>query len=221
MEKIPTVCIVGSINMDLTIRTDSIPVQGETVLGSDFATYPGGKSANQAVAAARMGAHVNLIGAVGYDSFGKSLVAHLQAEGIHMESITTVSDVTTGVANIILSEADNRIIVAPGANDFVLPSLVDQYEEQIKKSDIVLLQLEIPVHTVLYVLEVANKHMVPVIVNPAPYQKLSEELLMKATYLTPNEIEVEALRSEERRVGTERRSERGKPPRSERRVYSG
>src|SRR5690625_5929672 len=99
----------------------SIPVQGETVLGSDFATYPGGKGANQAVAAARMGAQVHLIGAVGDDSFGKSLVAHLQAEGIHTESITTVSDVTTGVANIILSEADNRIIVAPGADDFVLP----------------------------------------------------------------------------------------------------
>lgn len=196
MEKIPTVCIVGSINMDLTIRTDSIPIQGETVLGSDFATYPGGKGANQAVAAARMGAHVNLIGAVGDDSFGKSMLAHLQAEGIHTEGVTTVSDETTGVANIILSEADNRIIVAPGANDFVLPELVDQYEENIKKSDIVLLQLEIPIHTVLYVLDVANKYKIPVIVNPAPYQKLSKELLMKATYLTPNEIEVESLSKE-------------------------
>src|SRR5690625_7564745 len=81
-----------------------------------------------------MGAHVNLIGAVGDDSFGKSMLAHLQAEGIHTEGVTTVSDETTGVANIILSEADNRIIVAPGANDFVLPELVDQYEEKIGRA---------------------------------------------------------------------------------------
>src|SRR5690625_3323703 len=116
MDNKTTVCIVGSINMDLTITTEKMPMQGETVLGNDFATYPGGKGANQAVAAARLGANVNMIGAVGEDPFGTELLEHLQTEGINVEGIMKDSEKPTGIANIILSEDDNRIIVGPGAN---------------------------------------------------------------------------------------------------------
>src|SRR5690625_2301252 len=201
MDNKTTVCIVGSINMDLTITTEKIPMQGETVLGNDFDTYPGGKGATQAVAAARLGANVNMIGAVGEDPCGTELLEHLQAEGINIDGIMKYSEKPTGIANIILSEDDNRIIVAPGANMHVDAELVDKHQQLIKQSDVVLLQLEIPLETVVYTLEMARKYDVPVIVNPAPYQDLPDTVLTHAAYITPNEIEAE--RSEERRVGKE------------------
>ncbi|WP_163971160.1 ribokinase [Oceanobacillus halotolerans] len=193
MTKQATVCVIGSINMDLTITTTKMPKQGETVLGGDFATYPGGKGANQAVAAARLGANVHMIGAVGQDEFGTSLLNHLKTEGIHVDGIVSSNEASTGVANIILSEQDNRIIVASGANKTVSPELVDQYQELIKQSDMVLLQLEIPIETVLHTVELASSYGVPVIVNPAPYQELPDALLKGATYVTPNEIEAQAM----------------------------
>ncbi|MFD1040433.1 ribokinase [Virgibacillus byunsanensis] len=192
----PAVCIVGSINMDLTITTNKMPMQGETVLGNDFATYPGGKGANQAVAAARLGANVNMIGAVGNDSFGKTLLNHLGAEGVNVEGIITNTDQPTGIANIILSEDDNRIIVAPGANNGVVSALIEKHRELIKQSDVVLLQLEIPMEAVVHTLKLANELNVPVIVNPAPYQTLPDALLTNAAFLTPNDIEVESIKKE-------------------------
>src|SRR5690625_3538659 len=104
------VCVIGSINMDLTVDTDRVPAKGETVLGNGFAEYPGGKGANQAVAAARLGAEVHMIGAVGTDSFGKTLLEHLRKENIHTDGIAKLEDEATGIANIIVSENDNRII---------------------------------------------------------------------------------------------------------------
>jgi ribokinase len=196
MNEKPVVCVVGSINMDLTVATDLMPRLGETILGNTFATYPGGKGANQAVAAARIGAQVNMIGAVGNDSFGDSLLTHLKAEGVNIDGVTMVQNQATGIANIILSNDDNRIIVVPGANNSLLPALVEKNQAQIRASDVVLIQFEIPMETVLYTLEIANKFNVPVIVNPAPYHSISKELLVKATYLTPNEIEVQALKNE-------------------------
>ncbi|MFB4166980.1 ribokinase [Virgibacillus sp. JSM 102003] len=196
MAKQPSVCVVGSINMDLTVTTKKMPMQGETVLGDNFFTYPGGKGANQAVAAARIGANVNFIGAVGDDPFGKTLLKHLENESINVDGVTTVSSAATGIANIILSENDNRIIVASGANLLVTPELVEQNLNQIKKSDMVLLQLEVPMETVLYTLEVASRYNIPVIVNPAPYQPLPDALLERASYLTPNELEVESMKKD-------------------------
>ncbi|WP_077296732.1 ribokinase [Virgibacillus pantothenticus] len=192
----PKICVVGSINMDLTIETTKMPQQGETVLGQSFAFYPGGKGANQAVAAARLGAKVHMIGAVGKDEFGKSLTQQLQREGIHTQGIILSDQKSTGVANIILSEDDNRIIVAPGANYAVVPEVIEQQEEVIRQSDMVLLQLEIPLSTVLYTVKKANQYHIPVVVNPAPYQQLPEELLQNATYFTPNEIEAAAMEEE-------------------------
>lgn len=186
----PTVCIVGSINMDVTISTDKIPEQGETVIGGTFATYFGGKGANQAVSAARAGVNVKMIGAVGEDDFGHTSLTHLRSENIDTTAVDMLPDVSTGVANIILTEQDNRIIVASGANFEVTPEIIVSNEQQIKESDVVLLQLELPIETVQRAIEMAYQHNVPVILNPAPYAALSKETLEMCTYMTPNEIEL-------------------------------
>lgn len=192
----PNICVIGSINMDLTIMTEKVPKKGETVLGKNFATYPGGKGANQAVAAARLGANVAMIGAVGDDIFGKTLLSHLETEGIHSKGIKVVPSVETGIANIILSKNDNRIIVAAGANQWVTPALVEKHRDLIQKSDVIVLQFEIPMETILYTIRIAKEYGVKTIVNPAPYQQLPKEVLIGATYLTPNEIEVASMKKD-------------------------
>lgn len=188
------VCIVGSINMDLTVTTTVVPQQGETVLGESYATYPGGKGANQAVAAARLGANVTMIAAVGDDDFGKALLARLKSEGICTEGVSELPSVATGIANIILSENDNRIIVAPGANKYVTPEMIEQNRDLILNSDVVVLQLEIPIESVIHTVKLAKDNDVKVILNPAPYMQLPEELLLGATYITPNEIEASGMK---------------------------
>lgn len=193
MSERPTVTVVGSINMDLTVSTGQMPNQGETVIGEEFATFPGGKGANQAVAAARLGANVNMVGALGDDVFGESLQNQLEQENIHTTAIHKLKDVATGTATIILSEGDNRIIVAPGANGRLTPELIRQHERMIKQSDIILLQLEIPLDTVQAVITIAQQYEVPVILNPAPYQSLPDALLSGVDYLTPNEMEAESM----------------------------
>ncbi|ASN07446.1 ribokinase [Virgibacillus necropolis] len=192
--KKPIVCVVGSINMDLTVSTKEMPMQGETTIGGEFATYPGGKGANQAVAAARLGANVNMIGAVGKDPFGETLLKHLKSEGVSVSGIHTIPDIATGVATIILTENDNRIIVSSGANRMVTPEVVELYRSLIEESDVLLLQLEIPIETVMYAARLAHACNIPVVVNPAPYQDLPIELVEKVTYLTPNEIEKESMK---------------------------
>lgn len=194
MTKIPRVCVVGSINMDMVTTTDIIPSQGETVLGKKFTTSPGGKGANQAIAAARLGAEVILIGAVGDDAIGESLRNHFKNEGIDDQTIDTVADESTGVATIILSEGDNRIIVAPGANKYVAPETVEKKKDIILASDVILMQFEIPMETIEYTVNLAYEHNIPVVINPAPYQEVTENLMKKATFLTPNELELQALK---------------------------
>ncbi len=193
MSKRPTVTVVGSLNMDLTVSTGQMPDQGETVIGEEFATFPGGKGANQAVAAARLGANVNMVGAIGDDVFGESLQNQLEQENIQTTAIHKLKGVATGTATIILSEGDNRIIVAPGANGKLTPELIRQHEQTIKQSDIILLQLEIPLDTVQAVITIAQQYEVPVILNPAPYQSLPGALLSGVDYLTPNEMEAKAM----------------------------
>ncbi|MBH0231341.1 ribokinase [Halobacillus yeomjeoni] len=189
----PKVTVVGSINMDLTVSTPVIPKQGETVLGDRFATYPGGKGANQAVAASRLGADVRLIGAVGEDAFGDELARHLESEGIGLSGLTKLPEISTGTATIILCEQDNRIIVAPGANAEVTPEYVESMRALIKDSDILLVQLEIPMETIRKVAELAEEYQIPLVVNPAPYHDLPKEVLEIATFLTPNESEAVLL----------------------------
>lgn len=187
--KKPIITVVGSINMDLVTVTSKTPGKGETVLGERFYQIPGGKGANQAVACARLGAEVYMIGAVGTDSFGTSLKEHLQQEGIHVTNVKPVTHKETGIAAITVSEGDNRIIVVPGANEDVMPNDVEACEEMIAQSDICLIQLEIPLETVEKAAELAKKHGVTVILNPAPAQPLSKSLLDCVDWLTPNEHE--------------------------------
>jgi ribokinase len=183
------ITVIGSINMDLVTSTNQIPKVGETVLGNSFHTIPGGKGANQAVAAARLGGDVTMIGAVGNDSFGKTLVDQLTNQGINTKNIMVVNDVSTGIASILLSEADNSIIVVPGANNHITPEVIENHEDKIRTSNILLVQLEIPLESVIRAVELAKKHGIQTIVNPAPIQKLPKELLEMVDYLTPNEHE--------------------------------
>ncbi|MBM7598985.1 ribokinase [Virgibacillus halotolerans] len=189
MNKHPRVCVVGSINMDMVTTTKKMPKQGETVLGESFKTYPGGKGANQAIAAARLGANVSIIGAVGDDTFGRSLLTHFQSEGIDQEGIQVIPNISTGIATIILSENDNRILVSSGANAKLTPEIVNDSHELLLASDVILLQFEIPMETVQFTVDFAYKHQIPVIINPAPFHEIPEDILKKVTYLTPNEVE--------------------------------
>ncbi|WP_332631555.1 ribokinase [Halalkalibacter flavus] len=187
------ITVIGSINMDLVTITNIRPQVGETVLGESFSTVPGGKGANQAVAAARLGADVTLIGCVGSDAFGQELRIHLMNEGVSFREVQNETKKHTGIASITISDQDNSIIVVPGANKEVTPTRIEPFIETIVGSDMILLQLEIPIHTVEYVIKKASHNNVPVIVNPAPFQPLSMETLEKVTYITPNEHEKKML----------------------------
>ncbi|WP_040983709.1 ribokinase [Oceanobacillus jeddahense] len=193
MKRKPRVCVVGSINMDMVTTTDKMPKQGETILGKSFTTHPGGKGANQAIAAARLGADVVMVGAIGDDAFGNSLKARFRNEGANDEAIITVPHESTGVATIILSDGDNRIIVAPGANKYVTPEMVKEKQDSILSSDIVLMQFEVPMETIEYTVELAHKHGIPVVINPAPFNEIPENVVDKVTFITPNESELLAM----------------------------
>lgn len=186
------ITVIGSINMDIAIQTDIFPKQGETVLGNLFTTIPGGKGANQAVAAARLGSEVQMIGAVGKDGFGEELYTNLKNENIQVDSIVKTNSYT-GIANILLHDQDNRIIVVPGANFDVTKDVVDTNLELIKKSKLVMMQLEIPVETIEYVLDVCQSLAIPVLLNPAPAANFKREWIDKVTFLTPNETECEVM----------------------------
>ncbi|KQC46186.1 ribokinase [Geobacillus sp. Sah69] len=185
----PTITVIGSINMDLVTVAARFPNQGETILGEQFLNTPGGKGANQAVAAARLGADVRMIGAVGDDAFGQELIRSLQNEGISVDYVKPVTHGSTGIASITISERDNRIIVVPGANHALTPEDLDPYESVIAESDVCLLQLEIPLPVVERAVSLAHRHGVRVIVNPAPAQPLPPSVLEQASFLTPNEHE--------------------------------
>ncbi|PFA80115.1 ribokinase [Bacillus cereus] len=185
----PNIAVVGSISMDLVAVSKKRPKAGETVIGEAFHTIPGGKGANQAVAAARLGANVAMVGAVGNDDYGTVVRKNLENERIFIDYVVPVTDRTTGISHIVLAEEDNSIVVVQGANALVNKSVVDRSKDLLVKADMVVLQLEIPLETVKYVLAICEEHNIPVMLNPAPAQVLSEEILEKATYITPNEHE--------------------------------
>ncbi|RLL46989.1 ribokinase [Oceanobacillus piezotolerans] len=189
----PRITIVGSINMDLVTTVTKFPKQGETVLGKEFHTSPGGKGANQAVAAARLGADVSIIGKVGHDAFGKELYLHLKKEGIQMDGVAREESVSTGIANIILYDGDNRIMVVPGANHAVTPDYVEQCKDKLLGSDMVLMQLEIPLETIKWCADFCYEHGIPYIINPAPAAEIPEAVWTKSLYITPNEEEAAQL----------------------------
>lgn len=187
------ICVVGSINMDLVAVSEKRPLAGETVLGEAFFTNPGGKGANQAVACARLGADVTMLGCVGSDLYGKSLVDNLNNEQINTSHIKYCDGISTGIAHITIAEKDNSIIVVPGANSIADRAYIDEHIDVIKRSDIVLAQLEIPLETVVYLAEVCKENGISFLLNPAPARHLPKGLIDNATYMTPNESEVKIL----------------------------
>jgi ribokinase len=188
------IVVVGSLNMDMVIHVTQRPKVGETILGNDFFMSPGGKGANQAYAASLLGGSVSMIGCVGSDIFGFSLKKQLIKGGVNIEHIIEIKDVSTGVAFITLDkDGNNNIIVSPGANYRVTPELVREKEDIISKAKLLMVQLEIPLESVLEAVKIANKHQVPVLLDPAPAQQLPDELLQMVDYITPNEIEMYQL----------------------------
>jgi len=188
------IVVVGSINMDLVVRASRIPTPGETVLGQDFSTYPGGKGANQAIAAVRQGARVKFIGRVGDDEFGRLLVDELEVNGVDVKHIYMDENAATGVALITLNDAgENAIVVASGANHRLSPDNIHAAETAFSGADVLLLQLETPLDTVTAGAEAARNHGVKVILNPAPATPLPGELLSRVDILIPNESETAQL----------------------------
>lgn len=187
------IVVVGSINMDLVITTPRVPAMGETILGSGFMTSHGGKGANQAVAAAKLGGEVAMVGCVGNDGFGKQMIENLEGNGIDINNVKMLNGFPTGVAVILIEDGNNCIIVDPGANAELKPADIERLEGLIKDSNIVIIQLEIPLETVKCTLELARKNNVKVLLNPAPAVKLRDELLKMVDILTPNESECEII----------------------------
>lgn len=196
-----TITVLGSLNMDLVTESARVPEQGETILGDQFALLPGGKGANQAIAAARLGAKVHFIGKIGADLFGEQLLTNLEKEGVHHQWVEKVQGAATGTATILVSEADNRIIVVPGANGRITPGDVRKGEAVIAASDVLLVQLEVPMESVIEAVHLANHHGTRVILNPAPIQSLSKELVERVDFLTPNEHEYDAFKKEHPQLG--------------------
>lgn len=184
------VLVIGSINMDLVVETDRVPSPGETLTGKQFATYHGGKGANQAVAACRLGAQVSMIGCVGQDAFGTELIDGLRQEGIDTQYVLTRSEAATGVAVITVSRTENAIIVVPGTNHLLSADDIRNAEAAFANADVILCQLEIPLAAVQAAAELAAYHGKPFLLNPAPAVPLPDSLLQHVTLLTPNEHEL-------------------------------
>lgn len=188
------IVVIGSSNTDLVIRTPRIPSPGETLIGSDFMINAGGKGANQAVAAARMGGDVCFVACVGDDGFGAEAVRHYAGEGIDTSYIVRRNGVASGVALIAVDDAaENSIVVAPGANALLSPADIDAVESEIAAADYLLVQLEIPMETVARATELAVRHGVRVILNPAPAAPIADEVLARLDLITPNRSETELL----------------------------
>jgi ribokinase len=186
--------VIGSSNTDMIIQLDRLPVPGETIIGGKFSTAPGGKGANQAVAAARAGGKVTFISRVGSDMFGDQALKGFEKDGMDVSYISRDDNEPSGVALIFIGEnGENSIGVASGANAKILPLNLQNLESLLSDGDILLMQLEIPVETIEYAANIASRKNVKIILNPAPAQHLSDELLKKVSIITPNETEAEIL----------------------------
>ena len=188
------IVVVGSLNIDLIFRVPKLPAPGETRLASDFLQTFGGKGANQAVMAARLGAAVSLIGKVGDDGFGASYLRHLQQEGVNTGGVSAVAEAATGLASICVDDnSANCIIVHSGANSLLLIGDVRKHAEKLRSAAMVIAQLETPMDATTEAFRIARSAGVPTLLNPAPAQPLSRELLGFTTLLIPNEHELKEL----------------------------
>lgn len=188
------ILVIGSMNMDLVVETERYPEAGETIIGGQFEQIPGGKGANQALAAAKLGNGVEFIGACGADSFASKLKSSLKNGGAKIDNIFEIKNKSTGVAIITVDpEGNNRIIVSPEANYELDLAKIEKIKSQIIEAEIILLQLEIPVKTIAKIIEIAAANQTKIILDPAPAQKLANTILAKVDYLLPNEGELDLL----------------------------
>lgn len=188
------VVVFGSINLDLAIKVAHRPQPGETVLGRDFTSTPGGKGANQALAARRMGASVTLLGAVGADSFAEPALSLLQQAGVHLEQVAHLKESSTGLAFIHIDEqGENSITVVSGANFHVGVAALKTLEQILTKKDILVMQLEIPLEIVLQAIEIAHQKGAAILVDPAPGQSSIPAQLLQVDIITPNRGEAEMI----------------------------
>jgi len=187
---VAAVAVIGSLNMDLRVQTPRLPAPGETLLGTGFSTDSGGKGANQAVAAARMGAAVAMLGRVGRDAHGAALTQALRADRIDTSAVGEDTGAPTGTAIIVLMpDGENSIIVIPGANGAIRPEHIEAARHRIASSALLICQLEIPVDAVSAAIRIAAENGTPVLLNPAPACPLERDLLSSVDFLVPNEIE--------------------------------
>lgn len=183
------ICVIGSCNMDLFYDTSRMPKQGETLIGNSFSEAYGGKGANQAIAIAKLGGKVSFIGKIGNDVYGQKLIDNFKDNNVNIDNLKT-SNTNTGLAIIGRCNNDNRIVIIPGANNQVTIGFIKEVEYKILNSDIIVCQLEIPIKTVEYIAKLCREHSKIFILNPAPAQKLSKNLIESSTYIIPNEIEI-------------------------------
>ncbi len=186
------ILVIGSANADLVIHSERMPQLGETLNGSNFQINAGGKGLNQAIAISKLGGNVSFLGAVGNDSNGKMLLDELHKNGVSFEGIKAEAT-PTGIAMITVVNGDNFIILNSGANDMLTPEVIEQFSDMIKESDFCVMQLEIPMETVLKVCEIAKDGNTKLILNPAPFKELPEILFSHIDYLIPNEHEAYGL----------------------------
>ena len=187
------IAVVGSINMDITCKTQRFPNAGETIFGADLKYVPGGKGNNQAVAAARLGGDVTMFACVGDDLFGEQLLKNLQENGVDTSYIRKEPAVPTGIAIITVAEMDNTIVVVSGANNYVTTQYIESVKDALLEADIILMPNEIPAETIRYVSELAHQAGKIVVFNPAPFRESAMQCIDHVSFLTPNEHEAALL----------------------------
>lgn len=187
------IVVVGSINLDVVASITRLPLVGETITGHQFATYSGGKGANQAVCAARLGGNVSMVGRLGRDSFAAELREHLRTAGVQTDNVENVAGPSGTAMILVTSDGSNSIVVIPGANALLRPGDLARNEDLFRDASIVLSQLEIPLDTVEQIGHITQRLQIPFLLDPAPAFALSSSLLRTVTWLTPNESECRTL----------------------------
>lgn len=192
---IKKILVIGSLNMDFVIEVDKMPLPGQTVLGKRFSLSPGGKGANQAFAAGKLGANVSILGAVGNDEYGRKLLQNLNSVNVNVDNVITTDDANTGCAFINVDDTgENNIVVVGGANRLITKEIIDENINLITESDIIIVQLEIPLDVVGYAVKLAKENNKFVILDPAPaVSDLSDDLLSNIDIIKPNETEIQIL----------------------------
>jgi ribokinase len=193
VKEVTRIAVIGSINIDYVVETDVLPIMGETVSGKHYFLSPGGKGANQAVAASRLGAEAALYCSVGKDENGSILLRKMAKENINLTDVNHVENVATGAAFIELCKGENRILIVPGANEFTNSDYIRNVLSELIQYDVFLFQLETPIEMLEFIIPILYEKGKTIIVNPAPAYRLSETLVQKISYLIPNEHEYQTV----------------------------